>query len=192
MKPVALAQWLASDREQADVPCGDCNACCRSSYFIHVEPDESAALAAIPAALLFPAPGLPPGHRVMGFSDQGHCPMLHKGRCSIYSARPRACRRYDCRVFAVASVDPGADKPLVRNAVEQWQIDAGSDAMTARLGAARTAAAFLQRHAAQLPDTGNPGARALLAISLADLFVDAVPSVAAVAQAIAQRAEDSA
>src|SRR6476659_10784222 len=48
--------------EDADVPCGTCTACCTSSQFVHIEPDEADALAHIPAALLFPAPRLPKGH----------------------------------------------------------------------------------------------------------------------------------
>ena len=28
----------------ADVPCGTCTACCRSSQFIHIAPDEKQAL----------------------------------------------------------------------------------------------------------------------------------------------------
>ena len=45
----------------AEVPCGGCTACCTSSQFIHVEPDETETLAHIPPELLFPAPGRPRG-----------------------------------------------------------------------------------------------------------------------------------
>ena len=43
----------------SDVPCGGCTACCTSSQFVHIEPDETDTLAHIPAALLFPAPSGP-------------------------------------------------------------------------------------------------------------------------------------
>ena len=53
------------------VPCGECIACCTSSYFIHVGPGESGALRHVPKELLFPAPGLPRGNFVLGYDDQG-------------------------------------------------------------------------------------------------------------------------
>src|SRR5688572_7337692 len=85
-----------------DVPCGGCTACCRSSYFVHIEPDETATLRRIPKALLFPAPGQPRGHVVLGYDERGQCPMLVDDRCSIYEDRPRTCRQFDCRVFVAA------------------------------------------------------------------------------------------
>ncbi|HJV08323.1 MAG TPA: YkgJ family cysteine cluster protein, partial [Acidimicrobiales bacterium] len=84
-----LAQLAGGD---VDVPCGACTACCTSSQFVHIGPDESETLARIPPALLFPAPGLPKGHVVMGYDERGHCPMFVDGGCSIYEARPRTCR----------------------------------------------------------------------------------------------------
>ena len=104
--------WLAGiskvlDRNGvSDVPCGECTACCRASQFVHVEPDELETLARIPRALLFPTPNAPVGHRVMGYDERGHCPMLVDDRCSIYEVRPRACRAYDCRVFSATEVFP--------------------------------------------------------------------------------------
>ena len=79
--------WLeafgrALDRgEPMDVPCGDCNACCRSGQFVHVEADETDTLARIPEDLLFPAPGSP-GARVMGYDEAGRCPMLKAARAA--------------------------------------------------------------------------------------------------------------
>ncbi len=63
--------------------------------FVHIKPDETQTLRRIPRALLFPAPGLPKGHRVMGYDDRGYCPMLVDDKCSIYEDRPQACRTYD-------------------------------------------------------------------------------------------------
>ena len=40
----------------ADVPCRGCTACCRSSQFVHIGPDETDTLSHIPHELLFPAP----------------------------------------------------------------------------------------------------------------------------------------
>src|ERR1700680_3946260 len=74
----------------SDVPCGGCTACCTSSQFIHIAPDETDTLYRIPAELLFSAPRLPRGHVVLGYDERGHCPMLIDNRCSIYQHRPRA------------------------------------------------------------------------------------------------------
>src|SRR5438552_2615582 len=89
----------------SDVPCAGCTACCTSSQFVHIGPDETDALAHIPAELLFPAPQRPPGHVVLGYDERGHCPMLVDGRCSIYEHRPQTCRIYDCRVFTAAGIE---------------------------------------------------------------------------------------
>jgi Fe-S-cluster containining protein len=123
-----FSDWLAGFRAaiagaaDSDVPCGTCSACCRSSQFIHVEPDEHDALAHIPAELLVPAPGMPDGHLVMGYDEEGCCPMLVDDRCSIYAHRPRTCRVYDCRVFA-ATGDEIDELPLVAVQVRRWRFD---------------------------------------------------------------------
>jgi Fe-S-cluster containining protein len=107
---------------ESDVPCGTCTACCRASQFVHVDPDEQDALDHIPAELLFPAPGLPAGHRVMGYDANGCCPMLRDGRCSIYAHRPRACRTYDCRIFAATGLEPdGSGQVVVAERVRRWE-----------------------------------------------------------------------
>jgi Fe-S-cluster containining protein len=103
----------------ADVPCDGCTACCRSSQFVHIAPDETDTLAAVPVALRFPAPGLPRGHVVLGYDERGHCPMLVDDRCSIYEARPRACRTYDCRVFAASGVAP--DASAIADRARRWR-----------------------------------------------------------------------
>ncbi len=49
-----FSSWMreigAAIREQSDsdVPCDGCTACCRSSQFVHIRPDESETLARIP------------------------------------------------------------------------------------------------------------------------------------------------
>ena len=68
-----FSDWLrrteASLRSEAAgvvVDCGSCRGCCRSSMFIHVRPEEKETIRRIPRALLFPAPGLPIGHLLIG------------------------------------------------------------------------------------------------------------------------------
>ena len=149
-----FSQWLAEmeralrGEADADVPCGGCTACCTSSQFVHIGPEETATLARIPAALRFPAPGLPKGHVVLGYDQRGHCPMLVDGACSIYEDRPRTCRTYDCRVFAAAGID--ADKPAIAERVRRWRFDVATDADHTLLDAVRAAAAFVdERDATQ-------------------------------------------
>jgi Fe-S-cluster containining protein len=153
-----FSAWLAaavdSSRSDRDVPCGTCTACCRSSYFVHVAPDEADARSHIPKALLFPAPGRPKGHHLMGYDEQGRCPMLlvvddQARGCSIYDHRPRTCRTFDCRVFAAAGIDPDEDgKGAIAERVRQWRFDdvPSDPAATRRLEAVRGAAAYLGAH----------------------------------------------
>ena len=157
------------DGADADVPCGDCNGCCKSFYFIHVTPNDTAALAAIPEELLFAAPGAPPGHLVMGYTDQGHCPMLVEDRCSIYSARPQTCRAYDCRIFSAAGMQPGeTDKALVSERTARWEFRYTSAADQATQQAIERAATWLtaEREAQDslLPKDFVPGNSTQLAV----------------------------
>ena len=125
-----FASWLgamqAALRGEADaeVPCGGCTACCTSSQFVPIGPDETDTLARIPAGLLFPAPRLPEGHVVLGYDERGHCPMLIDGCCSIYEHRPRTCRTYDCRIFAATGLDVDAEadtKADIAARVRRWR-----------------------------------------------------------------------
>jgi hypothetical protein len=173
--------WLGEIRRAiagegtSDVPCGSCTACCEASQFIHVGPDETDALAHIPAALLFAAPGLPKGHRLMGYDDHGRCPMLVDGRCSIYTHRPRTCSTYDCRVFAAADVaDTDPSKGRIAAQASRWVFDEPTQDDVVRHGAVRAAADFLERHADALPPGSAPVTatqRAVLAVELHETFL---------------------
>ncbi len=154
---VWLAQMLGALRgEQAsDVPCDGCTACCRSSQFIHVGPDETDALAHIPADLLFPAPGLPSGHVLMGYDDHGHCPMLIDDQCSIYEHRPSTCRTYDCRVFPATGFElADADKVDIATRARRWRFSFPTEADRAQRDAVQAAADYLRVHADLLPGLG--------------------------------------
>jgi len=156
---------LRGDRD-ADVPCGPCTACCTSSQFVHVAPDETDALAHIPHQLLFPAPLAPRGHVLLGYDERGHCPMLVDGACSIYEHRPRTCRTYDCRVFAAADVAPDDDKPLIAAQAARWRFTGDG----AALDAVRAAAAFVRDRldGDDAPRTATP--LAVVAVELGELF----------------------
>ena len=141
----------------ADVPCGGCTACCTSSQFVHIAPDETDALAHIPRELLFPAPRAPKGHVVMGYDERGHCPMLVDGACTIYAHRPRTCRTYDCRVFAAAGLDAADDdKPAIAERARRWQFRMDDPDDATRQGAVRAAVAFLRDRSTELPAEAVP------------------------------------
>jgi hypothetical protein len=180
-EPLAAGEfgvWLSAMRDalrgdgESDVPCDGCSACCTSSKFVHIEPDETDTLARIPSALLFPAPLMPKGHVLMGYDDRGHCPMLVDGRCSIYDHRPRTCRVYDCRVFAAAALAVDDGKGAIDRRVRRWCFDYATDADRARHRAVETAAAFLERHENELGDLAprTSTARAIAAIELCEHF----------------------
>ena len=121
----------------ADVPCNGCTACCTSSQFVHIDPDETETRAHIPPELLFPAPNLPE-HFLMGYDEHGHCPMLIEGRCSIYANRPRACRTYDCRVFTATGVElDDSTKTEIAARVARWRFRYDSPAARAEHDALR-------------------------------------------------------
>jgi len=186
-----ISRAITGDGE-SDVPCGECTACCSAAQFVHVGPDERDALARIPVELLFPAPGLPPGHQLLGYDQAGRCPMLGALGCTIYDARPRACRVYDCRVFAITGVVP--DEPgrtAVATRVAQWRFAVSSDDDQLRWDAVRAAAEFL----ATYPSTTGMGstARALAALRVHPLFIEAdrlvTPSPEAVLTELAAHGE---
>jgi len=168
-------QAAIRDEGDSDVPCNGCTACCRSSQFVHIGPDEIDTLARIPAPLLFPAPGRPRGHVVLGYDERGHCPMLVDDACSIYADRPKACRTYDCRVFAAAGLDAGTDKVEITRRARRWEFSYAGETAEIEHDAVRAAAAFLDAHAELVRDGGiptNPTQLAVLAIELHDLFLN--------------------
>ena len=172
-----LSSWLASMVQairtggSSDVPCDGCTACCRSSQFVHIEPDELETLAHVPGDLLFPAPGRPQGHVVLGYDERGHCPMLAEDGCSIYAHRPRTCRTYDCRVFPASGVPP--DKPLVAERAGRWVFSHRDDDARAEHDAVRAAARFVGDHPEVLfgPAPVPSTQRAVLAVELHALFL---------------------
>lgn len=169
-----FSTWLDAIREvlrdggTSDVPCGSCTACCTSSQFIHIAPDEEETLARVPRELLFPAPRLPAGHVLMGYDQQGHCPMLVDGACSIYEHRPRTCRTYDCRVFAASGLAlEGPEKSAINERVGRWRFQLPEPTDRARLQAVRAATAYLGEREPERTATE----RTLAAIEIHDRFL---------------------
>jgi Fe-S-cluster containining protein len=157
------------------VPCGGCTACCTSSQFVHIGPDETDTLAHIPAALLFPAPRMPRGHVLLGYDERGHCPMLIDSQCSIYEHRPAACRTYDCRIFPAAGVEvEGDEKALIAQRARRWRFRFPNRADRVRRDAVRAAAAYVREHTDVIPKErvpANATQLAVLAIEIHDAFL---------------------
>lgn len=165
---------LQTGKGEAHVSCGTCAGCCRSSMFVHIRPEETGTLQRIPRALLFPAPGLPKGHVLMGYDEKGRCPMLKDGRCSIYEDRPQTCREYDCRIFAATGIEVDARMQAeISERVKAWEFSYLADAGQAQFGLLRETAKFLQDNrmlfpAGVLPD--QPAHLAAIAVRVHRLF----------------------
>ena len=179
----AFGAWIAAMRlalagkADAGVPCGDCCACCSTSHFVHIGPEERETLARVPRELLFPAPGMPAGHVLLPYDGHGNCPLLDgRGRCTIYAHRPLTCRTYDCRVFAAAGVE--ADRELITRRVRQWRFSCPGPADAERLAAVRAAAGWVRKHADAFPGRevpDGPADLAVLAVRVADVFLPGGP-----------------
>ncbi len=173
-----FARWLAGitrairDHGHSDVPCGDCTACCRGAYFITLRPEDEAARARIPEDLLFPAPGAPAGHFLLGYDERGRCPMLRRDACAIYQDRPGTCRTYDCRIFAATGIaEPGRAKAGIMARAARWRFSYACEADRAAHETLKRGARFLLEAPeleALLP--GNATHLAMLAIQLQPVF----------------------
>ncbi len=179
-----FSAWLAGMQRalrgeaDSDVPCGSCTACCTSSQFVHIGPDEVDTLAHIPAQLLFPAPRMPRGNVLLGYDDNGHCPMLADGGCSIYEHRPRTCRTYDCRIFPATGIEPDdgdEEKAAVARRARRWRFDVSGDADQTRRDAVRAAARYATERREDLPREAaapvNAAQAAVLAIRMHAAFL---------------------
>lgn len=161
------------DAGDADVPCGDCCACCSTAHFVHIGPDETATLAEIPSGLLFPAPGMSRGHVVLPYDERGRCPLLDEGgRCTIYEHRPLTCRTYDCRVFAAAGID--ADRPGITARARRWRFAFAAPEDADRQATVAAAARWIREHSSAFPGGAvpdDPAQLAVLAVRVADVFL---------------------
>ena len=176
-----FSSWLRRTRQAqktddgASVPCGECKACCTSSYFIHIRSDETETLAKIPKEFLFAAPGLPKGHVVLGYDKNGHCPMFIDNKCSIYDYRPQTCRKYDCRIFPATGLPAGSDKPLISQQAGRWKFDFPTTQDHEHFLAVQAAAKFLREHAESFPPgfvPNNPTQQAVVAIKVYEVFLN--------------------
>lgn len=172
-----FGEWIAGmgevlkGRRTADVPCDGCVGCCVSFYSIALRPDDRAALQAVPARhLRLPVDG---GLAQMGYREDGTCPMLQAGSCTIYADRPQTCRDYDCRIYAATGLTPDGRRPVIEERVREWRFQIASPAEAMQYEALRRAAAFIITHAALFPAASkahSSAAAAVLAVKTWPLF----------------------
>lgn len=165
-----------AEKRPAQVPCGACNACCRTSHYIHVRPEERRALRKLPRAYLYPAPAMPPGVFVLGYDAAGRCPLLVEERCTIYADRPIACRTFDCRIYAAAGI--AADRPDIHEQARRWAFTYPSAQDLEEQEAVRAAVRFIGEHPESLPSAAahrQPLRVAVLAIAVHERFLPRRP-----------------
>jgi Fe-S-cluster containining protein len=159
----------------AQVVCGACNACCKSSYFIHIGPEETNTLRRIPKKILFPAPGRPKGNKLLGYDEQGRCPMLINDKCSIYEDRPQTCRTYDCRVFTATGIGAGDEhRNLITRQIRRWKFSYPTPSDLHLQNAVQAAAKFLRERADIFPAgvvPGTPVQLAVMALKVYEVFL---------------------
>lgn len=163
-------EQLGNHIEGMEVPCGDCRACCTSSLFIHIKPDEKETLQKIPDELLFPAPGLPKGNVLLGFDEHGHCPMFVNNECSIYEHRPQTCRDFDCRIFPATGISETAERPLIVEQSNLWQFEFSGQNDRETIKALRNTARFLMDYSKYFPDNFVPQNATQLAVMVIKVY----------------------
>ena len=72
--------------------------------------------------------------------------MFANGGCSIYQHRPETCRTYDCRVFAAAGMNAGAEKLVINERISRWQFEYPSARDREEHRAVTAAASYLRQH----------------------------------------------
>jgi uncharacterized protein len=169
-----LLQALAMLRGtgESEVPCGDCDGCCVSSYPVPIRSHEHGSLAAIPVQHLLTTTQ---GRTMIAPLANGRCPMLTGTRCSIYAARPLTCRDYDCRIFAAAGISAGNDeRSLINRRVRQWRFRYNSSIERATHAAVRDAAHFIMHKPQAFPGRPPtiPTGIAVLAIKVHRVFLN--------------------
>jgi hypothetical protein len=176
--------WIASrlDPEaskEAVVACGDCTACCTTFDGITIAHDETETLAAISTFHLKDDPRFANGSKTLIANPDRTCPMLVRGKCSIYPVRPRACRAFDCRSLAAADlIDTEGPGAALGARADQW-VFTYDEASKQRQLAVLDAVEFIHRHPVAFRSRGftyDPTVTATQAIQIHELFLTGKPT----------------
>ncbi len=174
----AFGAWLEAtlatlrDDVPADVPCGACNACCRTFHQLHIRPGEKRVRKRLPKEYFSVPRGLPPGYLLLGHVEDGACPVLVEGLCTIYEDRPLVCRTYDCRLYAATGVEP--DRAEIAEKVRRWSFSYPAAEDRERQEAVLAAVRFIRETPACLPGAAarrQPIRLATLAVITHELFL---------------------
>lgn len=120
--PGSPVTWLRKLRQQhsrggqasADVPCGDCNACCHEMS-VYLDDDE---LGEYRSVIEVDEQGQ--NRPRLERADDDSCVYLDdSGACSIYTRRPRLCRTFDCRPLAFCGIRL-EQKDTLNQGLEHW------------------------------------------------------------------------
>lgn len=76
--------------------CGGCTACCHQ----RVEIFDTESPVNLKHLDVISDPDGPPGARKLRQNDDSSCVHLGEHGCTVYEHRPKACRAYDCRLYA--------------------------------------------------------------------------------------------
>jgi hypothetical protein len=124
---------------------------------------------------------------VLGYDADGRCAMLVDGACSIYAHRPRACRTYDCRVFAAAGVEVDDATPELARRVARWRFSHPAPIDRHQQDAVEATAAFIRDDHELAADGLRPRSTADLAVLAIAVHEVAVGGLDPVAVRIAVR-----
>lgn len=176
----SFGEWLSQTHAAlrgtggTNVPCGECVGCCVSSYYIPIRPDDLRSLARVPDQWLVRSAQT--GQWMIGYHDDGRCPMLLNGQCSIYADRPQTCRDYDCRIFAAAGIEAGDDsKRVINERVRAWRFTYETPVERQMHAAVQRTAAFIREQRSSFPQgrvPTSPTGVAVLAVKSFGVFLD--------------------
>jgi len=112
---------------------------------------------------------------LLGYDENGRCPMLADNKCSIYEHRPLTCRNYDCRVYTAAGIV--ADRDSITQRTRRWKFNYSDQDARDQHAAVKSAARFVREHAASFPGgeaPNDPAQLAVLAVKVSDVFLDLI------------------
>jgi len=159
-------------------PCGDCHSCCTTLSVI-VEADELEAVAAMDSEHLIEHHSRDAKYWTIAKDEFGKCPNLVEGKCAIWSVRPRMCKKFDCRLYAVANLELKEIPVSLSERIASWKFSFDHEADDVQYQAFLRALKFLNDYkeifGARGIESGSIEA-ASLAVDLRCLFEDSTPA----------------